>query len=100
MLEYLYPTRDFDRLKFSKSDLEALEFGFNEYADKTFGEVLKKNHKHQAWIRAAERGGFDVSKETDFSRLHVLVDFADMVDDPEVLTDLNELGESTARMVV
>ena len=97
----LYPTRDFDRLKFSKSDLEALEFGFNEYADiPTFSGVREKNHKHQAWIRAAERRGYDVSKDTDFSKLWEIVDFADMVDDPDVLADLKELGEWTERMVV
>ena len=97
----LYPTRDFDRLKFSRSDLEALEFGFGEYADiSSFGDVREKNHKHRAWIRAAERKGYDVSKDTDFSRLWEYVDFADMVDDPQVLEDLNNLGECTERMVV
>ena len=97
----LHPTREFNRLKFSKSDIEALEFGFKEYANiASFGDVREKNHKHLAWIRAAERGGYDVSKDTDFSRLHVAVDFADMVDDPDMLTDLKELGEWTERMVI
>ena len=97
----LYPVRGYNRLKFSKSDIEALEFGFSEYANlSTFWEVREKNHKHIAWRKAAERQGYDMSKETKFTELHQIVDFADMIDDPQMLADLKELGECTGRMVV
>ena len=39
---------------FSESDKEALEFGYTEYAGKSFIEVKEKNHKEPAWIKAYE----------------------------------------------
>jgi hypothetical protein len=97
----LYATRAFDRSKFSKSDLEALEYGFYEYADvPTFSAVRKKNHQHPAWVKAAEKEGYDISQNTDFSRLHRVIDFLDMVDNEEMRRDLSELGESTEAMIV
>jgi hypothetical protein len=93
--------RDFDRGKFSKSDIEALEYGFAEYANiPTFGEVREKNHRHPAWINAARKQGYDTSKETEFAGLHQIVDFEDMIDNDEVLEDMKELGPMTEQMLV
>jgi hypothetical protein len=41
-----------------------------------------------------------MSKETEFMRLHQLVDFEDMVEDDTVLDELKELGELTEQMIV
>ncbi len=40
---------------FSESDIEALQHGFDRYAGKDFGVVLKENHKENAWRKAIER---------------------------------------------
>jgi hypothetical protein len=97
----LRAARDFDRDKFSKSDVEALEYGLSEYGDiQTFGEVRDKNHRHPAWINAAKKQGFDMSKEAEFIGLHQLVDFEDMIEDDTVLDELKELGELTEQMVI
>lgn len=97
----LFAARPFDRRKFSKSDIEALEFGYAEYASiPTFSAVREKNHKHPAWIRAAEKEGYNVSIDKDFSRLHRVVDFIDMVDNDEMRKELSELGEATESIVI
>jgi hypothetical protein len=97
----LHAARDFDRDKFSKSDIEALEYGLSEYANiPTFSGVREKNHQHPAWINAAKKQGFDMSKETEFVGLHQLVDFEDMIEDNTVLDKLKELDELTERMIV
>jgi hypothetical protein len=97
----LSATRAFDPRKFSKSDLEALEYGFMEYADiPSFSAVREKNHQHLAWKKAAERQGYDTSTESFFDGLHQIVDFADMVDNEEVLAELQELGSFTEQMIV
>jgi len=97
----LFAARFFNVRKFSKSDLEALEHGFKEYADiPTFSEVREKNHQHPAWVKAAKRQGYDIANETSFSRLHQIVDFADMIENDEILKDLNDLGELAEMMIV
>jgi uncharacterized phage-associated protein len=42
---------------FSVSDIEALEYGYNEYAGLSFREVEEKNHKEPAWIKNYELRG-------------------------------------------
>ena len=51
----LDPGRVFDRELFSRSDLEALEHGFNEYSGKSFETVKRKNHREKAWVLARKR---------------------------------------------
>ena len=52
---------------FSESDKEALQFGYDEYAGKTFNEVKEKNHKEPAWVKANENyqngGSADIAFE-------------------------------------
>jgi hypothetical protein len=97
----LSTTRAHNPHKFSKSDLEALEYGFAEYADiPTFSAVREKNHRHPAWEKAAERQGYDITTEKYFDKLHQIIDFADMIDDEETLAELQELGSFTEQMIV
>ena len=51
----LEPGRVFSRVKFSISDLDALEHGFNEYSGMDFDTVKLKNHEEKAWVLARER---------------------------------------------
>ena len=80
----LEPGREFNRRKFSESDLEALEHGFNEYAGKSFDEVKRKNHREKAWRMARKRnpenGAPDILYEDMIAGKQWLVD------------DLKELG--------
>lgn len=77
---------------FSESDIEALEFGMNEYADLSFGEVRDKNHRHKAW-----RNHEDELKQGAKS---VEIDYKEMIDNQEVIDDLEELGSLTESMVL
>jgi len=51
----LSPGRKFNDLYFSECDIESLEHGFNEYAGKSFDEVMRKNHREKAWRMARKR---------------------------------------------
>ncbi len=74
----------------SESDIEALEHGFNEYSDLTFAQVKKKNHQHRAWK----------NHKKELERISVCpIAYEDMIDDPEILADLQSLGELTKNMV-
>lgn len=77
---------------FSESDLEALEYGLKEYADLSFGAVREKNHQHRAWKNH--------EAELNAGRKAVDIDYKEMIDNPEVLADLNELGHLTESMVL
>jgi len=41
---------------FSESDVEALEYGFNQYAKLDFKSVMEKNHKEPAWEKSYTKG--------------------------------------------
>lgn len=82
---YAKPDMDF----FSDTDIEALEYGINEYADLSFDEVKEKNHKHRAWLNHKEE--LETQKCVD-------IDFEEMIDTPEVLADLQEMGDLTENM--
>jgi uncharacterized phage-associated protein len=54
----LIAERKYIRKFFSKTDIEALEYGCNEYKNlKTFNEVKDKNHKEPAWEKAWKKHG-------------------------------------------
>jgi len=83
----LEPGRVFDRELFSKSDLEALEHGFNEYSGKSFEAVKRKNHREKAWVLARKR-----SLETQSSDIL----FEDIIQNKQwLIDDLLETGHLT-----
>ena len=82
-----YAEPDFNLL--SASDIEALEYGISEYADLTFAEVKEKNHQHRAWKKH--------EKELE-TKNKVEISYEDMIDNPEVLEYLEELGDMTEKM--
>ena len=74
---------------FSDSDLEALEHGFNEYANLSFDDVLRKNHEEPAWIVANARRARG-QKKTDIM-------FEDMIEGKDwLIKDLQETGHLIA----
>ena len=75
---------------FSQSDIEALEYGINEYADLNFKSVKNKNHHHNAWKK--------YEKELEQKR-KIDIPYEDMITNQEVLDDLKELGNLTENMV-
>ena len=79
---------DLDQL--SESDIEALEYGFAEYAHLSFAEVKNKNHQHRAWLKHAQ----ELRKVRSCP-----ISYEEMIDDPEVLSDLQALGQLTKNMV-
>lgn len=80
-----------DMRAFSQTDIEALQYGMSEYADLTFEEVKQKNHQHPAWKKH--------ELEVQSGQKNILIDYADMIEDPEVLKELQELGPLTENMV-
>lgn len=77
---------------FSESDIEALEHGFEEYGNLSFYAVEKKNHEHRAWKDHEHEFKTNACKRID-------IDYAKIIDNPEVLKDLEELGSLTENMV-
>lgn len=53
---WISPLRSPDLTCFSDSDIDALEWAFNEYGGKTFAELEEETHKERAWRNARERG--------------------------------------------
>ncbi|MDD3437002.1 MAG: Panacea domain-containing protein [Candidatus Gastranaerophilales bacterium] len=51
----IIPSRSSDNDYFSKSDLEALEYAFNQYSQFSSVELSKISHEHKAWINARKR---------------------------------------------
>ncbi len=47
---YLFYTEEVKLEFFSKSDIEALKVGINEYSGLTFTEVRNKNHSEKCWV--------------------------------------------------
>ena len=81
----LEPGRTYNEWEFSESDIEALEYGFNEYAGKSFDEVKRKNHREKAWRRARKRN-------PDNGAPDIL--FEDMIDNRKkwLIEDLRDWG--------
>ncbi len=79
---------------FSESDIEALEYGLKEYGDLKFGEIRDKNHQHRAWKK------HENELKKNFGPKAIPIDYEDMIDDPEVIKDLIELGSMTESMVL
>jgi len=78
----LNPGRVCDLDQLSESDVEALEYGYKQYAGKNFQTVLLKNHREQAWLKAIERD--PEAKATEIM-------FEDMITNkPWLLDDLRE----------
>ncbi|MCL2282183.1 MAG: Panacea domain-containing protein [Fibromonadales bacterium] len=72
--------RGYIRKFFSKTDIEALEFGYDEYKNlKTFDEVQDKNHKEMAWKKNWKKRG--VRKE-------VPIPFEDFIDEAWLIEEL------------
>lgn len=66
----LIAERDYKRELFSETDIEALEFGCNEYKDlKNFDEVKEKNHKEPAWKKAWKKRGIMKEYPISFENL-------------------------------
>lgn len=83
-------TADPDWEQLSESDTEALQKGLEEYGSLSFAEVKKKNHQHRAWKNHKEE-----LKTVRFCP----ISYEEMIDNPEVLADLQELGDLTQSMV-
>ena len=69
--------RKSDNEYLSESDIEALQKGYNEYADLNFEEVKKKNHENEAYVKAITVG-------------NKYIRFEDLIHDKDVLKDLKE----------
>lgn len=67
-----------DTGKLSESNIEALEFGFKEYENLSFGEVREKNHRNEAWRKAYEE------------QENSIIPVEDLIDDKELIEDLLE----------
>lgn len=70
-------TREYNSRYLSESDIEALQKGYSEYADLSFGVVKKKNHEHKAYTKAMREG-------------NKYIMFEDLIYDEEVIEDLRE----------
>ena len=68
----------------SESNVEALEYGFSEYAGLNFDEVLKKNHEEIAWKRAYISRGNGNSAE---------IMFEDMIEEKWLIDDLTKYAQ-------
>jgi uncharacterized phage-associated protein len=68
----------------SESNIEALEYGFSEYAGLSFDEVLKKNHEEIAWKRAyISRGNYNVAD----------IMFEDMIEEEWLIDELTKFAQ-------
>lgn len=64
--------------EFSESDIEALEFGLNEYAAMSFSEIEKKNHLEPGWQKVWEE------------KPNGTIDFSLIVEDENLLAEIKE----------
>ena len=79
----LEPGRTCDTDYLSECDIEALEFGFNEYAGKSFDVVMTKNHQEPAWRAAIKRNQGSKAPRIYFEDIIVGKEW--LVDDLKVL---------------
>jgi len=75
----LIAERNYIRKFFSITDIEALEFGYKEYAGMDFNEIRNKNHKELAWKNAWKKRG--VRKE-------VPIPFENLIDEAWLIEEL------------
>jgi uncharacterized phage-associated protein len=53
--KFIEPLRYYDSEQFSKSDIEALEYAFNQYSQYETMKLSDLTHAHKAWCKAIER---------------------------------------------
>jgi len=70
---------------FSKSDVKALEHGYEEYAGLAFNAVEEKNHKEPAWVKNWEQRGFSKC---------VPIPFEDFIDEEWLRNDLETISHT------
>ena len=75
--------RGCDLALMSESDVEALEFGYGEYAGKDFNDVKKKNHAERSWLKAKEDPMGGPAPE---------IRFEDMIDEEWLIKDLRGMA--------
>lgn len=89
-VEYLgKPRRDVDEDVFSDSDIEVIEEVASSYKDKTFDELMRETHEHQAYKLAWFSRG---------STKRGLMDYADMIEDSDlrerIVDDISPLSQN------
>lgn len=84
--KHIYATRDAKTEVFSESDIEALNYAFNNYADKSFEYLTLVTHRHPAWANASE------------SRRMKYEDF--LIDHPQKEEVIKELAEISTHLVI
>jgi len=70
---------------FSKSDIKALEHGYSEYAGLTFSEVMTKNHREPAWVKAWNSRGLQEK---------VTIPFDDIIEEEQIREYLEPISEA------
>jgi uncharacterized phage-associated protein len=78
---YLIAERDPEDGYFADSDMEALEYGYNEYSGLAFAEVEAKNHEELAWKKNYKQNG------------STLIPFEDIIEQDWVLEDLEGVAQ-------
>ncbi|MCL2260657.1 MAG: Panacea domain-containing protein [Fibromonadales bacterium] len=82
---FLVAEREAEEGYLSDANMEALEFGYKEYAGLTFDEVEKKNHEEAAW------------KKNYISDTSAFIPFEDIIEEDWVKEDLEGVAH---RMVL
>lgn len=77
----IFPKRQADLNEFSKSDIEALEYAFNQYSQYETEKLSELTHKEKCWLNAVDR-------EPKSKNAEIL--WEDMINDPEILEELKE----------
>ena len=77
----IIPKREANLYEFSKSDIEALDYAYNQYSQYTTEKLSDLTHEEKCWIEAIKR-------EPGSKNAKIL--WEDMIDDPELLEDLRE----------
>ncbi len=72
---FLLPKRPSETKYFSKSDIHALDEGFDVYGNLEFGQVEDKNHKEKCWLETEP---------------NAIIPFEKMIENQEVLKELEE----------
>jgi len=83
-----YPNLDF----LSETDIEALDYGISEYGDLIFNKTKIKSHQAAAWKKYEDK--------VKAGEKHIEISYNDMIDNPEVAEELEELGALTQSMVL
>lgn len=86
----ILPNREGCEDYFSKSDLEALDYAFNQYSQYSGPELSDLSHEHKAWINAREREPFSNNP---------IIHYKDFFDD-EFSSQIEFLEENAHLMVI